>query len=472
MATLMVEGDFVLTMDKDRAVIKNGAVYVENDKIVAVGEASELKSKYKADQILGGERKLVMPGFIDTHDHTSIALSRSFDVDLPSDDYIAARMVASSFLDEYGYYAQSKLCFLEMIKSGITTVMDDSYPYMPKTVNREKALDGMIRAASEVGVKAIETVGGIDSPGEKGWIFPAKFFHDINVVKRDAVNMIRRYNVPDSKIRIWASLPLLFCTTPNMIEMMKQITEEYNTSLMAHANEEESEVVGMLRKIGKRTVEYLYDLGILSPKCLLAHATLVTDKELGYIQRTDAKVAHNPYCNAYWAMGVAPVPKMLKMGITVGLGTDDGGYNNEDFFTVMKTCAILHKVNLMDPCVMPAEKVLEMATIDGARALGMSDTIGSLESRKKADIIIIDLNKPNSTPRLRPVQNLIHSANATDVDTTIIDGEIVMENREVKMVDEPQVLEDAEKAAWKLVTKGKSERWVTRSSVGWKIPRP
>jgi 5-methylthioadenosine/S-adenosylhomocysteine deaminase len=201
-------------------------------------------------------------------------------------------------------------------------------------------------------------------------------------------------------------------------------------------SETKSEVKQIKERYGKTPVKHLADLGVLTPNLVACHCVVLTDEDMDLLRQYDVKVAHNPESNMKLASGIAPIPKLLEKGVCVSIGTDGCASNNNlDMFLEMDTAAKLHKVNTGDPTVMDAKTVLKMCTIDSARALGLSDSIGSLEPGKKADLIVINTNKPHLTPMYHPESHLVYAARGSDVDSVIINGKIVMEDRKLKFMD-------------------------------------
>jgi len=454
--SLIVAGEIVLMMNEDRRVLRDGGVYVEDDKIVEVGPYTLLKSKYRPDRTIGGRKKLIMPGFVNTHDHYEQVLLRQ----LGDDEDLLSRMrdvsdpIASALeMDEL--YIGAKICMAEQIKSGITTVFDDTVPWLANRMSKVEAVDVIAKAARELGgIRVIQAVGGLDNDG--GLVKAGKdadlYHYDPALARNDCINLIRKHNTSQSNITIWsnASTPL-FCTD-EMYQIMKEVADEYGTGTYSHVGETVKEFELVKRRTGKTEIEYLDSLGFLDTHVLLAHAVWITDTDITRIKRTDTKVSHQPICNQHRASGTAPVPKMIKEGITVGLGIDDGGHSNEDFFALMKHFVLIHRAALLDTTSTSATKALEMATIDGARALGMDRFIGSLEPGKKADLIVVDLAGLNYVPHLRPIMALVYGGMSTDVETTIINGTIVMENRQITAnVKEEELMNEAEEAASNLV---------------------
>jgi 5-methylthioadenosine/S-adenosylhomocysteine deaminase len=338
-----------------------------------------------------------------------------------------------------------------MIKTGTTCFSDSFYVHIDK-----RSIDGVARAVKETGIRGVLGRASMDTGA-----VPAIFLEDVATIIKEVERVIAEWNgQADGRIVICPeALFSLFCT-PELWYALGKIADEVKTGIHCHAAESLGEVQEMRRQQGKSVIEYLDYLGVLRPDLLIAHAVWVTDREVQMLKANDVKICHNPISNQYIADGVAPVPHMLTAGITVGLGVDGAASNNnQDMFQAMKGCALMHKVASLDATRITAEQVLEMATIQSAKALGMDDRIGSLEPGKRADLIIINLDgKPNLAPNLKPLSNLVYSATSGDVDTVLIDGKIVMEKRKVKTVNEAQVIDESNRVAWEIVRKAGAKK--------------
>ncbi len=459
-------------MDAKRRVLRDSAIYIEENRIVEVGETQGLKSKYRPDKILGGKRKIVMPGFANCHDHTFITIFRQLGDDLNLFDWFAKNVAPIGLaMDPDDAYQSARLCFAEQIRSGITTAVDDSVPWFRNSIGKEVVADKVAKAATEAGSRVIQAIGGADLRQGLG---PAAdiLAYEPEKAKMDAINLIKRYNESENEnVRIWTNSSWPPVCTPEMYKAMKQVADDYRTFTYSHIAEAQAELQISKQAYGKTPVEFLDSVGFLDTNTLLAHAVWLNDEDIARLKKSGTKVSHQPICNQYLASGFPPIPKMLSQGITIGLGIDDGGHMNEDFFGLMKSCALMHKVHALDATVMTAEKVLEMATIDGARAVGMEAQLGSLEPGKIADLIVIDYSRLNLWPPLRPWIDLVYGGMETDVETTIINGKVVMEDRRLTFVDEPKLLEETEKTAWNLIDKAKAWDLVNKTALGWQVPR-
>ena len=254
----------------------------------------------------------------------------------------------------------------------------------------------------------------------------------------------------ENLIQAWKDDPLvsvavephaLFTCSPALLTASYELAAQYDVPLIIHVAETQSEVDQVREKYGKHPVEHLQSLGILGPRLIADHCVHLREEEIRLLGENQVKVIHNPESNMKLASGIAPVPELLANGVTVGLGTDGCASNNNlDLFAEMDTAAKLHKIKTMDTTVMDALTVLRMATIEGAKALGMKDRVGSLERGKKADIIILDTKKPHLTPLYHPVSHLVYAAKGSDVRHSIINGQLVMENRRLLTIDLPELI--------------------------------
>jgi len=331
------------------------------------------------------------------------------------------------------YYGALLSC-IEMIKSG-TTCFSDMYFYE----------DMVAKAAAETGLRCILSSGIIDA-GHKMLG---------RVLLREAVKVAKRYHGSlGGRITVMLGPHAVYSCSPNLLKKVGEEAEKLGIGVHIHLAESESDYNSIKETYGKSEVEILYEAGLLRPSLLAAHCIHLSDEDITLMAKQNVKVAYNPISNMKLASGIPRIRDLLNAGIVVGLGTDGPASNNSlDMFDTMKTAALLQKVRYMDPRVLPARKVVEMATIDGARAVGLGSVIGSLEVGKRADIILIDVNKPHLKPLHDIYAALVYSARGSDVNTTIVDGRIIMDERNIKTVNEYEVMEKAEAAAYDLLSR-------------------
>ena len=427
-ADLLITNGTVLTLDPKDTEIRSGAVAVRNDLITAVGPAVEF-SEWSASRVIDAGGGIIMPGLINSHTHASMTCFRGLADDLPLMTWLNDHIFpAEAKLDEQKVFWGAMLACAEMIMSG-TTCFCDMYLYE----------DAVARAAKKTGVRAVvgEVLYDFDSPNygpiEKG------------------------FEYTQTLIDTWRGDPLVtiavephstYLCAPALLKRAFKLAQAFNLPLVIHLAESKSEVEQIKQLYGRTPVEHLAHLDVLAPNVLACHCVELTPNDITLLQRFDVKVAHNVESNMKLASGIAPIPPLLKAGICVGLGTDGCASNNDlDLFLEIDTVAKLHKANTLDPTTMDAQTVLRMATIQGARALGLDQSIGSLEKGKKADLIIIDTHKPHLTPMYNPVSHMVYAAMGSDVRTSIINGAIVMEDGHLKTINLKDVLNNITKIA-------------------------
>jgi 5-methylthioadenosine/S-adenosylhomocysteine deaminase len=425
LADILIEGGLIVTMDPHRRIIRRGSLAIEGDRIAAIGEVVE----GRGDVVIDARGKAVLPGLINAHTHLPMTLLRGIADDMPLLEWLETKIwPIERNLKKGDCYRGALLGCLEMIKSG-TTCFADQYFFM----------DEVARAVEESGMRGVLSYGIIEMDD------PQRRESELRVGEK----FVREYHgKADGRIQAMFGPHAAYTCSPECLLRVKELARKYGVGIHTHVAESRDEVDRVVRKYGKRPVEHLDAIGFLGPEVLAAHCVWLTSHEISIIRERGVKPVHNPVSNMKIACGIAPVPEMLAAGIPVALGTDGAASNNSlDLLGEMKFAALLNKVGKLDPTVMPAPTVLEMATINGARALGLGDEIGSLEVGKKADVLLIDLKRPHFTPLHNVISHVVYNAVGSDVDTVIVDGKIIMQGREVLTLDEAKVLEDAQRAA-------------------------
>ena len=423
-ADLLISGDFVLTFNESKEILENGAVAVAGDDIVAVGNSSDLMKEIEAKEELDASGCLIMPGLINLHTHAAMTCFRGLADDLPLQEWLHEHIfpAEATYVSEKNVYWAALLAVVEMIKSGTTTFCDGYF-----------FEDGAARAVAASGIRAILGQGVVD--------FPAPGVPDPRINLKAAEAFVFRWQEKSPRLT-----PSIFChspytCSPETLISAKDICREHEIIFQIHLAETRTELEETRQRYGNRPVDHLANLGLLDAQTICHHAVMVNDKEIELLAHSGVGVSHNPESNMKLASGVAPLPKMLAAGVKVGLGTDGCASNNNlDVFQEMDTAAKIHKVHQGDPALSSALQVAAMATNGGAAALGMSPVLGSLEPGKKADLIIIDLNQPHLTPMYDPCSHLVYAARGADVRDVIIDGSIVMRERQLLEVNEQEVM--------------------------------
>ena len=428
--TLVITGGTVVTVDSSRRVLAPGAVAVAGAEIAAVGNPDEIRRAYPAATILDATGRIVLPGLINTHTHAPMVMYRGLADDLALMEWLQkyifpaeAKTVAPDFVR-----AGTRLAALEMIRSG-TTTYTDMY-YFEEEIARET------RAAGLRGVLG-ETIIGFPSPDAKtvadGLARTERF---ITEFKGDP--LITPAVAPHSMYLLDREA-LLAC---------RDLAVKHRVPLIIHLAETRDEVKTSREKHQATPTVYLESLGFWAPVTVAAHGVWVDDDDLDILAKRRVGVSHNPESNMKLASGTAPVPKYLARQVHVGLGTDGAASNNDlDMFEAMRQAAFLHKLVSGDPRAVPAPVALEMATIGGARVLGLESQIGSLEPHKRADLIIVGTQTARQTPMYDPVSHLVYVTRGDDVETVIVNGRIVMRDRRVLTLNEADVLAEARTVA-------------------------
>jgi cytosine/adenosine deaminase-related metal-dependent hydrolase len=446
---IYIRGGWVITMDKEMRIIRDGAVAVEDGVIVDVGKREQLDEKYRryADVLISSERDIVMPGLVNTHVHLAQGLLRACADYLPLIEWLRDRVwpLQGNYTKQEAL-ASAKLVVLEMIKTGTTSFLETGLVgrYGP---------DEIIEMIHSTGLRAAIARHVMDL---KGYATQENILHEGLVESRDyslkdTVRLIEKYHGWDNRIWVW-----LGPRTPGAVstELYREIAaraRELKTGITMHLAEVREDVEYTVRNFGKKPVEFAHWLGLTGRNVVLVHVVWVEDSEIKLLSETGTSVSHNPSSNMKLASGAARVSDMLRVGVNVALGTDGGPSNNTyDLIREMKHAALLQSLRTLRAGAIRAEDVLEMATIRGARALMIDHLTGSIERGKRADIIVVDYWQPHLHPLNNPVSHLVYAASGYDVKHSIVDGRVVMFNRRVLTLSEEEVLEEAERAAWSL----------------------
>ncbi len=413
---ILVTNGTVLTMDAAETVVENGAVAVSGDTIGDIGPASRF-SPDPGVRVIDAGGGIILPGLVNTHNHAAMTCFRGLadDLDLMSwlNDHI---FPAEARLTPEKVYHGAMLACAEMILSG-TTCFSDMYLFE----------DAVAEAAKEAGMRAVV--------GEVLYDFPSPNYGPIDNGFSYTASLIDKWR-GDSLVTVAVEPHSPYLCAPALLEKAEALSAANNVPLILHVAETRSEAEKIHSLYGRTPVEHLADLGVLSSRLVACHCVVLTENDISLLRRADVKVSHNPESNMKLAAGIAPVPRMLAAGICVGLGTDGCTSNNNlDMFAEMDTAAKVHKVQNQDPTLMDARTVLRMATIEGARVLGLERRTGSLEKGKKADLIVVDTKKPHLTPMYDIYSHLVYAAAGSDVAATIINGRLVMQDGRLFTID-------------------------------------
>jgi len=423
---LIVSGGTVVTMDGARRVIENGAIAIKAGRIEAIGRAGDIDQKYAAREVINATGKVVVPGLINGHTHVPMTLFRGLADDLDLQEWLNKYIFpaeAKNVTEEF-VRVGTRLGLAEMIRAGTTTYCDMYY-----------FEDAIADETSKAGMRAVlgETV--ID------------FAVADNKTNAEAMTYVERF------VKKWQGNALIvpaiaphapYTVSEEHLQAVRAFSDRTGAPIVTHISETKREVDDSIKAKGASPIDYLNRIGFLNNRVIAAHVVWPTEEELGLLKKLGVGIVHNPQSNMKLASGVAPVPKMLKDDLPVGLGTDGAASNNDlNLWEEMDTAAKLHKLISKDPKVVSAAEAFEMATIRGARALHLEKEIGSIEKGKRADLVIVDLDDLNQTPYYNIYSDLVYATKAADVRTVIIEGRVVMRDRRLLTLNEETIKADA-----------------------------
>jgi len=424
---LLVTGGLVVTMDSSRTILDDGAVAIKGDLIVAVGPRADIESQYSANQTIEARGKLIMPGFINGHTHVPMTLLRGLHDDVTLDDWLRKYIFpaeAKNVNEDFVRWG-TRLAAAEQIRAGVTTFADMYY--------FEDAVAEETKAAGMRGVL-----------GETWLDFPAPDNKSEAALSAYTEKFLQKWQ-GDPLIHASVAPHSIYTCSRKTLNDAAALARKYHAPILIHVAEMKKEWDDSLKQNGASPVQYLQTIGLLGPDVLAAHCIFVDEKDRKTLAERQVGCVHNPSSNMMLASGVSPVPEMRSAGVAVGLGTDGpaGSNNDLDLMEEMDLAAKLAKITKNDPLALNAKAVVEMGTIDGARALHMEKEIGSLELGKKADLILIRLDRPNAVPIYDIYAQLAYALKGSDVQTVIIGGRVVMRDQNLLTVKEDEAISKA-----------------------------
>jgi 5-methylthioadenosine/S-adenosylhomocysteine deaminase len=423
---LVVTGATVVTADAAHRVLNDAAVAIAGTDIVAVDTADAIRRQFRGVETIDATGQVVMPGLINTHTHAPMTLFRGLADDLALMDWLnnyifpaEAKMVSPEFVR-----AGTRLAALEMIQSG-TTTFADMY-YFEEEIAKETRAAGLRGVLGQTVIQF--PVADAKTPAEA--LTRAEAF--ITAFKGDP--LITPAVAPHA----------LYTLDGPTLKAARELSRRYGVPTLIHLAETRDEVKTAQERLFPSPVAYLDSLGFFGPGVLAAHGIYVSEPEMALLKSRGVGVSHNPESNMKLASGTAPVTAYLRAGVALGLGTDGAASNNDlDMFEAMRMASLLQKLQTSDPRAVSAQTAVDMATIGGARAMGMDRQIGSLEAGKRADLIVVSMSAARETPMYDPVSHLVYVTHGDDVQTTIVNGKVLMRNRKMLTLDEAAILRDA-----------------------------
>lgn len=433
---LLVLTSALIPMDPPGLVIRDGYVAVEGGRIVSVGRRSSMPP-ISAEEVVEGRGMVALPGLINAHTHVAMTLLRGLAPDRPLDEWLREVWRAEARIGPDEVLAGARLGIMEMLLSG-TTTFSDMYFHE----------ESVARAALESGIRAVLSYGMIDAPGwERD---PDKTDREL----REASRFIEEWHMAaDGRIRAAVGPHAPYTCSEDLLRASADLARSRGLRLHIHLSETRREVKEVVERVGRRPPSYLNSLGLLGPNVLAAHGVWLDREEISLLASRGVSVVHCPASNLKLASGIAPVVEMLREGVNVALGTDGPASNDSlDMFREMRLAALLQRGARLDSRALTSWDALRMATVNGARALGLDGEIGTLETGKRADVILVNLRRPHLSTHSDLASALVFSATGSDVDTVIVDGRVVVRAGRVTTMDESQVVEGASEAASKLIS--------------------
>lgn len=430
MANILIQGATILTMEGAEQEIKDGEIAIQGDRIAAVGPRGSIPADYQADRVIDGSGMVALPGLINCHTHAAMTLLRSYADDLPLMEWLSQKIwPVEEKLEPEDIYWGTMLCCLEMIKSGTTTFAD-----MYFEMNQAAA------AVEKSGLRACLSRGLIGNAPNAGQALA------------ESIAFVKEWNGrAGGRIKVMLGPHAPYTCPSDYLRQVVEAAGANQVGIHIHVAETTDEIEQIKAGYNQTPVGYLHHAGLFELPVLAAHCVHLDEADIEILARHQVGVAHCPESNMKLASGIAPVARLLEAGVMVGLGTDGAASNNNlDLLEEMHSAALLQKVATGNPTVMPAFTALSMATTGGAGVLGLDGEIGLLKAGMKADLILINLHRPHYYPLHNLIANLVYAAQSADVDTVIVDGEVLMEGRRVLTMDEEKVIWETQQRAIRL----------------------
>lgn len=428
----LIKNGVIVTADPDNTVYEDGAILIRGKEIADLGSTPEMEEKYPgADRVINASRKAVLPGLIDVHTHSCIL--RGTAEGYPLFEWLAMTVSPMhKVLTRELAKAVARLSYAESLKFGTTC-----------SLNMWRYMEGSAEVAEELGVRAVLVPYLADNP-------PYTYY---DTMEQNEHLIKEWHQAAEGRIKAWVGLEHMLYCTPDAYRWAVKTAEHYQTGIHTHTNESLQLTERLTEKLGRRPILELYARGILGPRTVLAHCVHLSPEEIDILAETSTSVSHQPTCNMKLSSGFAPIPELLKAGVNIGLGTDGSSSNNNlDLFEDMKIAILIQSGHRSNPLAVDVQSIFRMATINGARALGLDSLIGSLEKGKRADLVIVNLNTLHTTPLMKGKYNnviphLVYACSGNDVDAVFVDGRQLVEDGKLLTVDEQEIIDQAQVAA-------------------------
>ncbi len=441
---LLISGGTVLTVDAERRIFTDGALAIDGNRIVDVGRRADLEPRYQPLRTIDARNKVVTPGMIQTHVHVSAEQSVKgvLPDTMPPSQWVRQVTQFYAAMSPEEEALNATWTFLEMIRTGTTCFIE---------AGTTKHTPEVVQAIGQSGIRACIGKWSWDIPRQ-----PANLYQSTEEAIDTNEALIEQFHgAHNDRVRIWTSPIGHTMTSDALLQGLKALADKHQTGMTMHLSSWMEDVQGYLERTGMRPVKYYHQLGVLSPNVVLAHMVNLDDEEVELVLQTGVKIAHCPTTAGWFGYGLSQVsqfPEMIDRGATIGLGCDaETCSNNLDIVRAMYSSAIIFRDARRDMNAMPSEKVFEMATLHGARCALQEADLGSLESGKKADVVLFDATRPEWRPMYNPVANLVFAADGHSVDTVVIDGQVLLEGGRMLTIDEAAVLTELEKVGQRVL---------------------
>jgi cytosine/adenosine deaminase-related metal-dependent hydrolase len=438
--SILIKNGYLLTLNPKRQIFRDGAIYIEGERIIEVGKAEDLKA-HRAETVIDAKNKIVMPGLVDTHVHLSQALIRGCADDVSLVDWLKKYVwvLQGNFTKEDGKVS-AELCMAEMIRTGTTSFIDCM-------IHTRYGFDGIAKALEQDGMRGALSKIIMDSTGyaDSSDIMYPGMVEEADACLAETEQMYKKWHgKADGRIQVWYGLRSLGGVTPDLFKEVARRTREKNTHMTMHLGEVVDDVRYVKDNFGTDLTGFARKHDLLGPEMVFAHGIHFEESELKVLAETRTNISHCPASNTKLASGFAKIPQMLELGVPVSLGCDGGPSNNTyDMIREMRLAALIHKPVAKNPLVVNAEDVIEMATLGGAVAMGINDKVGALEAGKLADVILIDMHELGLTPAVNPVSNLVYSGSGQSVDTVLVNGKVLMRDKRLLTLNIDKVMNNA-----------------------------
>ena len=456
MSYILADG-WIITMNDQREILEQASILVKGDRIAGIGTRNRLTQENPECQLIDCSDSIIIPGMVNTHTHLFQTLLKGLGDDMPLKKWFTCMTApsAAQLTREDVHIGALQGC-VESIRSGVTTLVDFMYVHP-----RPGFTEAVVEAYQEAGMRGFVCRGFLTAGAELG--IPMELIEPAAKAIADTKELIGRHNKPGGQVQIGIAPCMIWSVDADTLRATRQLADETGALVTTHIAETSFEIAQAQQNYGTTDTEWMSDVGFLNAKVLAVHCVQCSPKDVRLLKHHDVKVSHNPCSNMYLASGLPPIPEMLMAGLTVGLGADGpASSNNHNLFQAMKFAALMQKGFHRDATIMTAEKVLEMATIDGARAVGLEHMIGSIEVGKKADIAVVDCGDPFMNPIHNPVSALVYSALGHEVKTVLIDGRIVLHDRVMSHLDTAAIRHTAQAAANSLAQRADVARFRRR----------